>query len=176
MKTCEDVNELLGPWLDRELSAADAEAVRAHVADCAECGEEARQLERLDAIMKSALAPAAAEIAFAPFWRDVRHRIETRRAWPATVADRIRSAFRGPALAWAVPAVIVLLIGAFSFDSLWQGLTGRTRNNFAVVESIDAHGRNVAVFREDDTKTTVIWLYQEEDNETYEEPPADASF
>jgi len=43
----------------------------------------------------------------------------------------------------------------------------------AAVDSIDAHGRNVALLREYDSKTTVIWLYedQEGENETAEEPP-----
>jgi len=42
------------------------------------------------------------------------------------------------------------------------------RNNFAAVESIDAYGRNVALLRENETRTTVIWLYQnqEGDNES----------
>ncbi len=38
-------------------------------------------------------------------------------------------------------------------------------SNFASVESIDAHGRNVALLREDETKTTVIWLYQNQEGE-----------
>jgi hypothetical protein len=69
----------------------------------------------------------------------------------------------------------VLLIGAFSLDSLWPAWRGRSQNNFAAVESIDAHGRNVALLREDNTKTTVIWLYQEEDDDT-SEAPAGPSF
>jgi hypothetical protein len=33
------------------------------------------------------------------------------------------------------------------------------------VESIDAHGRSVALLRENESKTTVIWLYQNEEGE-----------
>jgi hypothetical protein len=74
-----------------------------------------------------------------------------------------------PRIAWAVPALIVVVLALFSLDSF---LPGRgARDNFASVESIDAHGRSVALLREDQTKTTVIWLYQDQEgeNETAEE-------
>jgi hypothetical protein len=64
------------------------------------------------------------------------------------------------------------LFGAvFSYESYFP--IWRSRNNFATVESIDSHGRNVALLREDDSKTTVIWLYQnqEGDDEAAEETP-----
>jgi hypothetical protein len=71
--------------------------------------------------------------------------------------------------------MILLLIAVVSLESLWFAGPGRPRDNFAAVESIDAHGRNVALLREDKTKTTVIWLYQEEGDET-SEAPASPSF
>ncbi|HSE89399.1 MAG TPA: hypothetical protein VLJ79_24515 [Candidatus Binatia bacterium] len=74
-----------------------------------------------------------------------------------------RATFAGPGLAWVVPAVIIIVLGALSFDSFWK--LRAQRNNFAAVESIDAHGRNVALLREDETKTTVIWLYQNQEGE-----------
>jgi hypothetical protein len=42
---------------------------------------------------------------------------------------------------------------------------GGSRNSFASVESIDAYGRSVALLREQETKTTVIWLYQDQEGE-----------
>jgi anti-sigma factor RsiW len=172
MSTCQDVSQLLGPWLDGELSRSDAEVVRSHLAECAHCREEVRQLERLNVLLQDALAPAGAGIAFPAFWRGLQQRIETARPWTVTLLEGVRSALRGPVLPWAVPAMILLLIGVFSLESFWPA---RSRDNFAAVESIDAHGRNVALLREDKTKTTVIWLYQEEGDET-SEPPASPSF
>jgi hypothetical protein len=74
-----------------------------------------------------------------------------------------RSAVVRPGLAWTVPAVIAILLVVFSLNSFWKQRA--QRNNFAAVESIDAHGRNVALLREDETKTTVIWLYQNQEGE-----------
>jgi hypothetical protein len=64
-----------------------------------------------------------------------------------------------------VPAVIVLLLAVVSLESYLPGWRGAGRNAFATVESIDAYGRNVALLREYDTKTTVIWLYQDQEGE-----------
>jgi hypothetical protein len=173
MKNCDDIREFLGAWLDGELDPSEAEAVRSHVAGCSACGEERRQLEKLHAAMKIVFSAQAERIAFEPFWRGVRDRIDRKRAWHVELIDWARSAMGAPSLVWAVPAVIVVFIAAFSLNSIWPSLHwGGQRNNFAAVESIDAHGRNVALLREDETKTTVIWLYQnpEGENETSEEP------
>ena len=173
MKHCEEIREFLGAWLDGELGPSEAEAVGSHVAHCAACAEERRQLEKLQLVMKSVFSTERERIAFEPFWRGVRSRIERNRPWHAELLEWLRPALEAPRLVWAVPAMIVLLIAALSVNSIWPSLRWwGQRNNYAAVESIDAHGRNVALLREDDTKTTVIWLYQnpEGENDTSEEP------
>jgi hypothetical protein len=163
VKNCEDIRESLGGWLDGELSPADTQVIRLHLENCVECEEHRRQMARLDASLKSLTVSNARQVDFEPFWRGVQERITTKRSWQEEVVQWFHSAFAGPGLAWGVPAVILMLIGVLSFDSLWK-LTGQ-RNNFSAVESIDAHGRNVALLREDETKTTVIWLYQNQEGE-----------
>jgi len=173
MKDCDDIREVLGAWLDGELKTSEAEAVRSHVAACSACAEEQRQLERLHAAMNSVLATDAGRVAFEPFWRGVRDRIDRNRRWHSGVMEWLRAALEAPRLVWAVPAIIVVFIIGFSLNSIRSSLpwVGQ-RNSYAAVESIDAHGRNIALLREDDTKTTVIWLYQnpEGENDTAEEP------
>jgi anti-sigma factor RsiW len=172
MTGCENIRESIGRWLDGELSPAESEAAREHVLACAACGETRRQLEKIDATLKSVLAAEAARVEFTPFWRDVQSRVNRKRAWYADWLDWSRGLLAGPRVAWAVPTVIALLLGLFSLDSYWLGWRfGGSRNSFAAVDSIDAHGRSVALLRENETKTTVIWLYedQEGENETAEE-------
>ena len=166
MTKCENVREDLGPWLDGELSQAKAEAVRLHVGSCAACGEGRRQLELLNVWLKRDLEARVQQIALEPFWRGVRQRITEKRMWHDELREWMTAAFTAPRLAWAVPAFIVILIAALSIDSLFPGWrSGSQRNNFAAVDSIDAYGRNIALLREDETKTTVIWLYQNQEGE-----------
>jgi anti-sigma factor RsiW len=166
MKNCDSTRESLGAWLDGELDRTESEAVRAHLEGCVACKEEQRQLEKLQVALKSVLDSEASRIAFPPFWSSVQQRITEKRAWRKNLVDWLRFVFSGPRIAWAIPAVILLLLGVLSGDSLVSGFRSfGQRNNFASVESIDAYGRNVALLREDETKTTVIWLYQNQEGE-----------
>jgi anti-sigma factor RsiW len=169
MRNCEDIAESLGVWLDGELSLADAEMIRLHLQGCAQCDGKRRQLEKLHSSLKSLFEANSPRVALEPFWRGVQERIAERRTWRQGITEWVRSASAGPAGAWAVPAAIVIVLAILSVDSFRKLAT--QRNNFAAVESIDAHGRNVALWREDETKTTVIWLYhnQEGENESSEE-------
>jgi anti-sigma factor RsiW len=162
MKICDNIRESLGAWLDGELSPSESEAVRAHVNACPVCREERRQLEALNASVNKALASAAEPIRFEALWRGVERRILEKQPWYAEWIEWGRGLIGGPALAWGIPAVIGLLIALYSMG-IWKDET--PRNNFATVESIDAYGRNVALLRENETRTTVIWLYQNQEGE-----------
>lgn len=163
MNNCATIRESIGRWLDGELSASESESVSVHVASCSECGEARRQLAKLQLALKDELATEAARIEFRPFWREVERRINQKRAWHEDLLEWGRDFFTAPRVAWAVPAVIALALAVFSFDSYLPGWGAR--NNFVSVESIDAHGRSVALLREHETKTTVIWLYQDQEGE-----------
>jgi len=161
MSQCETVQESIGPWLDGELKAADSEMVRRHVEICPDCGAEHRRLEKIHTTFADILSKESSQLEFAPFWREVRRRIDERPPWYQELIARARSMSTSPRLAWAVPAAIVLVLG---FLSLTKWPLGQV-NNYASVESIDTHGRNVALLREDETKTTIIWLYQDSEGE-----------
>jgi len=162
MSQCESLQESIGRWLDGELSPADSEAMRNHVVSCADCGAACRRLEKIQLTLGTILTAEAARLEFAPFWREVQHRIETKRSWHEELIETVKSLISVPRLAWAVPAAIMLVLG---FLSLGKWPAGGEANNYASVESIDAHGRNVALLREDETKTTIIWLYQDPEGE-----------
>jgi anti-sigma factor RsiW len=171
MNDCARVQENLGGWLDGELNRSESERIRVHVEGCAACRAAQQSIEKTDLALRGVLAGQAAKIEFTSFWRGVEHRIQERRPWYRDWLDRAAGL---PRSAWAVPAVIALLLALLSFDSYFPGWRGGVpRSGFAAVDSIDAHGRSVALWRENETKTTVIWLYedQEGEHETAEEPP-----
>jgi anti-sigma factor RsiW len=168
MNHCESLQESIGRWLDGELPPAESEAVRSHVVSCADCSAARQRLEKIQLALGAMLTAEAARLEFAPFWREVKHRIEAKRPWHEELVDWFQSIFIAPRLAWAVPAAIMLVLG---FLSLAKWPAGVEANNYASVESIDVHGRNVALLREEKTKTTIIWVYQdpESENENVEE-------
>jgi len=166
MTNCESVRELLGAWLDGELSSVDARSIQLHVDQCADCKREQQELDRLQSVLTSVVRAGASEIAFEPFWQGVQQRIAQRSTWHARLTGWFELTFSPLRLAWAVPAMIALLLGVLSLESVvptWR--QEAQRSNFAAVESIDAYGLNVALFRDSDTNTTVIWLYQNQEGD-----------
>jgi len=162
MSQCEAIQEMMGRWLDSELNAADSEAVRIHVEGCRDCAATRRCLEKIHGSLGDLLKAEASQLEFAPFWREVQRRIDERRPWHDELIEWLRSGLVARRLAWAVPAAIIIVLGFLSFAK-WPG--GSQISNYASVESIDPHGRNVALLREDETKTTIIWLYQDPEGE-----------
>lgn len=171
MSECERIERMLEPWLDGELSGTDVALVREHVGGCPRCGAAQQRSERLGAALSRVLVADAPKLEFAPFWHGIERRIHEHTPWHQELVDRARGWFPAPRAAWAIPALIAVLIGVFSYESYFP--LGKPRNNLATVESIDSYGRSVALLREDESKTTVIWLYQtpEGDDEAVEETP-----
>ncbi len=171
MSECERMEPLIERWLDGELSGAESERVRAHVSGCESCRAAQLRFERIGAALNHVLVVGSPRLEFAPFWRDVESRIQQRSPWHRELLERARGWASAPKVAWAIPALIAALIAIFSYEAYLP--FGKSRNNLATVESIDSYGRSVALLREDESKTTVIWLYQnpEGDDEAAEETP-----
>jgi predicted anti-sigma-YlaC factor YlaD len=169
MSECERIEQLIERWIDGELKGADEAIMRAHLNGCGSCRAAQRDLQQLGAALESALVTNAPKLEFAPFWRGLEQRIHDQTPWHQELLDRARVWFGAPRAAWAIPAIIAVLIGVLSYESYLP--IGRSRNNVTTVESIDSHGRSVALLREDESRTTVIWLYQnpEDDDEAAEE-------
>jgi len=162
MSQCDAIQESIGRWLDGELGTTDSEAVRSHVEGCPDCRAARQRLEKIQITLDGLFRFEASNLQFAPFWRQVRRRIDEKRPWHEELIEWVQSRLTAPRLAWAVPATIILILG---FLSLAKWPVGGQVSNYASVESIDTHGRNVALLREDDTKTTIIWLYQNPEGE-----------
>ena len=171
MNECERIEDSIGRWHDGELGADESAVVRAHVTGCDNCSAAQRRLEKTEHALSAVLAAEARKIEFAPFWRELERRIEQKTPWHEQLRERARGWVGAPRAAWAIPALIAVLIALLSYDSYLP--SWRPRNNLATVDSIDAYGRSVALLREDESKTTVIWLYQdqEDDDEAAEETP-----
>jgi len=166
MRDCERIQESLGVWLDGELKPAESDAVGAHVAGCSDCRAAQSSLEKLSVALRGALTADSREIEFLPFWRGLERRIQAKQPWYASIYEWAGSYFGPSRLAWAVPGAIALalvVVSANSYFAGWRG--GSARSNFTSVDSIDSYGRSVALLRGDDTKTMVIWLYQNQEGE-----------
>jgi anti-sigma factor (TIGR02949 family) len=127
---CDEVQPLLDAYVDAELSAAEREALRAHLADCAECGPEAAAIARLG--------------------NEIRQRAPTYRA-PASLRAQIRAELRretaGAAttargtgwLAYAISLLLAVMVGS---GGTWL-ISGERQQQLVADEIIDSHLRSL---------------------------------
>jgi len=115
MLTCTAVRERISAFLDGELSAERAEAVRGHLATCAQCAAWHAELAATDRLLDRAGAIAPAD----DFTAAVLARVRARRAESA--AARLRRAIARPWPRWAVAASLAAAI-AIGSGAAW--LTG----------------------------------------------------
>ena len=92
----EDVQNLLSPFLDGELTQADRQRVRIHLEDCAECRKEFEELQKLKNL--------TGELRFAPIPEDKMEALGQRLSVKAP--RRLGwSLFAGGAVAWLLYAM-----------------------------------------------------------------------
>jgi anti-sigma factor RsiW len=68
---CKDARELLSPYLDRELAAADAEQVRVHLKACDSCRRVLAEMRKSWDILGLFAAPAVSGNFNARFWKKI---------------------------------------------------------------------------------------------------------
>ncbi len=97
----------LSAYLDGELTPADTDDVRAHLAQCATCRRELEHLQSVKALLQRLPERPVPQ----DLWAAIRgQRDRPARSFAASLGDRLRAAFRRPAVAWAAAGLVVALI------------------------------------------------------------------
>jgi len=105
----------LSAYLDGELTPADAEEVRAHLARCEACGAELARLQSVKVLLRRLPERPVPQDA----WASMREQVDRPRSLPTSAPGRLRPAVRRPALIWAAAALITALVAG---TSLWGRL------------------------------------------------------
>lgn len=169
---CESVRRTLGAWLDGEVGEKDSGEIQGHLEACLSCGAERDRLERLQFLLRTALEEGASKVTFESFWQGIERRISQERARGREIWDWLRPVILPRRLAWAIPLTVICVLAVLFGEQFLSELGWGPRSNVAAVESIDGHGFNLALLRESETKTTVIWLFQDEEED---EPAPEAA-
>lgn len=116
---CQDIMELLSPYLDGALTAAEREAVRAHVACCPKCSAELEELRACIGMLKE-LPLVAPPVGFRAGLMEKLDQLPVQQsnAKNSHIFDRITGIARS---SWyRVAAVAAVMVMAIGITSLWE--------------------------------------------------------
>jgi anti-sigma factor RsiW len=131
--SCEHVERDLDAYLDRELDAAPAQAVRDHISACANCRRQVVEREALGRLVRAA-----------PYY-STPDRVRAR-----VLEQSTRSRFVQRALAWAAAAVVVVSVAGV----LTLLRSGPTRGDVMADEAVSSHVRSLMAAHLFDVQST----------------------
>jgi len=161
---CSSISKLLEKYFDQQVTDKERSLVESHLRDCPNCQGELRSMEKLKDLVKAPIEGAVQEEDFHWVWQKVQRGIQLRER--STGWESLRSwldlspLFRKRVLIPVAATIAVLLIAAqllFKEFSSYPRLSG--------VEYIESQTHNVMIYESEKAKVTVIWLFEEPEQE-----------
>ncbi len=162
--SCSSVSGLLERYFDRELTAAENVVVERHLKDCRACQDELRAMQGLRALVKAPVDDAVRAEDFPWLWQKIERGIVSKEepTWWGSLQSRLglsqllRKRVWVPALAAAVVVILLLAPQLYKKTSSLPG-------SF-VVDYVESETNNVMVYQLEQSKVTVIWLFEGNDD------------
>jgi anti-sigma factor RsiW len=146
---CDEALELMGPFVDGELNPERARVLQVHLDRCPGCLCELKETE----ILKRLIASHLAEEARLADPGDLALRVESM----IDALPRWRPFWTRPVWVSAFAALLLAVGWVATQAPIGEWFPGK--QNDAVVEEIEASGNVLALWKEPETRTTVIWVF-----------------
>jgi anti-sigma factor RsiW len=161
---CRESRPLLSLFLDGELDARQMREVALHSTRCGECEHELRGIERLQDLISTRIQAEVAEIDLSRIWIGVAPRLESvRRPWHERFRERWDEI--GPGWQTLAPVSAAAVVAGLVAVLLWQSQQvavepsqWASADNSAIVDSVQSNVESLAVLREPETNTMVLWI------------------
>lgn len=164
--SCSAVSKLLEKYSDQEVTDEERTLVEAHLVDCHACQDVLKSMEKLGDLVKAQVEEAVEKEDFPWVWQKIERGIrlekkptfwETLRSW-LQIALPFRRRVWVPALAGV--AIVLLVTIPLLFKKTPSYPTP------SVVEYVESQTHNVMIYESENSKVTVIWLFEESEKET----------
>jgi anti-sigma-K factor RskA len=163
--SCSSVSKLLEKYFDQEVTDKERSFIESHLRDCLTCQGELRSMEKLRALVKIPIEEATQEEEFHWVWQKIKREIQLRER--STWWESLRSWLDISPLfrrrVW-IPVAATMVILLVMVPLLFKKITSYPGPS--VVEYIESQTYNVMVYESENTKVTVIWLFEEPEKET----------
>ena len=161
--SCREIRPLLSRFLDGELDARQMCVVALHCTRCRACEYDLRHFEQIQDVVASHIAAQVDDFDLSEVWTGVAPRLEPTsrsslralREWWEQVD--MRWAARVPAYA-AVAAAAVLAVLLWQRDPASPPTEIAAIDNSAILDSVQSNVGSLALLREPETNTMVLWI------------------
>lgn len=163
--SCSAISKLLEKYFDQEVTDEERFFVDAHLVDCHACQEMLRSMEKIRDWVKAPVEEAAKQEDFPWVWEKIERAIrkeEKRTFWEALPSWlQISPLFRRKVWIPAVAAMVVTLLITLPLLLKKPPSSPGT----SVVEYVESETNNVMVYDSENSKMTLIWLFEEPEKE-----------
>jgi anti-sigma factor RsiW len=165
--SCSSISLLLERYFDREASDGERTLVESHLPDCPGCREKLWLLQGLRETIKAPIDEALKEETFPWIWEKIEREIRTGRnpSWKDSVRSWLDLSPLLRKKVW-VPAVATILVLFFITAQIFFKKIP-SHPGASVVEYVESETHNVMVYDMEKAKVTVIWLFEEPEEETF---------
>ena len=164
--SCSAVSKLLEKYFDQEVTDEERSLVEAHLLDCHACQDVLRSVEKLRNLVRAPVEEAVQKEDFQWVWQKIERgiRLEER----PTFGETLQSWLQIPPLfqrkVWIPAVATITIILLITIPLLFK--KNPSYPSLSVVEYIESQTHNVMVYESENTKVTVIWLFEEPEKET----------
>ncbi len=157
---CSSVSRLLEKYFDQEVTEEERSLVESHLQDCPGCRDALRLMERVRNLIKDPVEEAVGREDFPWVWEKIERGIQVEER-PATWGF-LRSwldmthLFKKRVMIPAVAAAVILILATAPL--LFKKTTSYPSPS--VVEYVESPTYNVMVYESENSKMTVIWLFE----------------
>jgi anti-sigma factor RsiW len=163
--SCSTISPILEKYFDLQATDEERALVERHLPDCQACHERLRLLEGLRDAIKTPVDDALKEEMFPWVWEKIERGIrqerkpswwESLRSW-LDLSPWLRKRVWIPAMATAI--VLLFVTGQIIFKKT------PSYSEASVVEYVESETHNVMVYQLEKPKITVIWVFEEPEEE-----------
>ena len=164
--SCSSISQLLERYFDRQATDEERSLVERHLPVCQTCHERLSVLEGLREAIKAPVDEALKEETFPWVWEKIERgiRLEKKPSWQESVRSWIDLSPLFRKKVW-IPAVVTAIVLALVTSPFLFKKTP-SYSERSVVEYVESGVYNVMVYESEKAKVTVIWLFEEPQNES----------
>jgi len=164
--SCSSVSKLLEKYFDREVTERERLLVEGHLQSCPACRDTLTSMEGLRTLIKTPVEEATQQEDFPWVWQKIEReiRLQEKVSWWQSLRSwmDLSPLFKKKVWIPAVATVIVLLF--ISTQVIFKKIP--SYSDASVIEYIESESHNIMVYESEKAKMTVIWLFDEEDQES----------